>query len=324
MNRIFKLVLVLLIVCLAAGIANAGSLIAAGYNCHDTEITMAPGAFIGGFDVLPGGDFVINDGRSIRVVSYEGVDKGSLFTFDKPVYGSFVRYNNGKLYFGESSAGRMWTMSLNGDSAISLLTLPSNFDLDFRGDTPWIVADNSIYKLDEANKTLTQMIQMDGYSGPIAFDAAGNLSYSPSYYPDGTAIFQWTSAQLDGIKPGNPLLKGDASLLANLTGSYGMTYLPDGSIVTTNNTDTCLNLFDGGSVSTLATFNDEIGMFPFLTFTRYNKEAKGISTTLSWYDEDFNSHTVIATLVTPEPSSIMALCSLIGLAASARLLRRGK
>ena len=85
--------------------ANASVLIGHGYTCTDTAITMPDFAFLGGFDLLPNGNFVINDGYTIREVDHSGKDVQTFFTFPQPVMGSFVRCDKGTLYFGESSTG---------------------------------------------------------------------------------------------------------------------------------------------------------------------------------------------------------------------------
>jgi len=330
LSKLLRTITTALLATLTCASANAAALYAPGLNTIDLEIAVPVGAFVGGFDVLPGGSYLVNDGRAIREISPNGAGEHALYTFPAPVWGSFVRYNpsDGKVYFGESSNGdiRAFTYADPADAAF-VTNIPNNFDMDFGGGLPYVVASNafwtssSIYLLDQTGNDL--IATCDGPSGPLAFDAAGNLIYIPASYDVTTQIVRWSSSQIAGAIGPASLARIDAEALATVEAAYGSAFDSTGGLMFTNNglAPKSIQVYKDGAVSTFATFVQPGGLYPFISVVRENPAAGATCALVSWCDADWTSHTVISSMAVPEPSSLGAFLSLIGLAASAKLLR---
>lgn len=327
MRNLLRILTIAVLACVICAGAHAAAMYSPGLNTIDLQVAVPAGAFVSGFDVLPNGHCLVNDGRSIREVS-PSTDR-TLYTFGGPVWGSFVRYNpaDGKVYFGESSSGGIFAFSYTdpGDAAL-VANIPNNFDLDFRNGQPYVVASNafwtesSIYALGETGSDL--IASSDGPSGPLAFDADGSLVYIPASYGPTTQIIRWSSAQVADALGAGALARADAAVLAAIEGSYGCAFV-DGRLMFTNNavTPNAIQVYEGGAVSTFATFAQPNALYPFVSLVRKNSATGAVCALVSYYDSNWNSYTVISQMAVPEPSSIAVWCSLIGLAASAKLLR---
>lgn len=326
MSNLFRiLTIAALAVTIRAG-ANAAAMWAPGLNTIDLEIAVPAGAFVSGFDVLPNGHYLINDGRAIREVS-PGGDR-ALYTFAAPVWGSFVRYNpaDGKVYFGDSSHGDIFALSYTNPSDVALVTnVPNNFDMDFRQGQPYVVGsadwtNSSVYVLQDTGAAL--IATCDGPSGPLAFDSEGSLVYIPANPGGSTEIIRWSSADVAEPRSTVAISRSDAEVLTATDAGYGSAFI-DGRLMFTNNgvSPKAIQVYKDGAVSTFAMFVQPGGKAPFLSLVRENPATGAICALVSYCDSNCNSYTVISRMAVPEPSSLLALCSLIGLAGSAKLLR---
>jgi hypothetical protein len=323
-----SIILLALLLALACVTANAAALYSPGLNTIDIALSFPSGGFVGGFDVLPNGNYLINDGRNIREISRTGQPDTTLYTFTSSVYGSFVRYNpsNGKVYFGESSNGVISAFTYTNPSDVAAITtIANNFDIDFRNGLPYAVgcdsswSHSSIYLIGGSTNDLIATCL--GPSGPLAFDSAGNLVYIPASYDVTTSIIKWSSAQIAGAIGPSSLTGASATPLATIESGYGSAFNSTGGLLFTNLATNEIQLYNGGTPTTLATFVAPGGTWPFISMVRENPVTGAISAVVSYTDTQ-GSHTVISQMAIPEPSSLLALCSLIGLAGSAKLLRR--
>jgi len=333
MNKLARISLFVLAVVLTCAAVNAAALNAPGFRTTDIEVTLAPGGFVGGFDVLPNGHFIINDGQTVREISQAGQADQVLYTFESPVYGSFVRYNaaDGKIYFGESSTGAISKFTYSNPADVSLVTtIANNFDMDFRNGQPYVVASDSgwsnskIYLIGGSSDDL--IASCIGPSGPMAFTSAGDLIYIPASYDITTQILMWKSAQIAGAIGPTSLTWASAEPLHLIEAGYGAALDSAGRLLFTNNSvgPAAIQLYDGNAVNTFATFAQPGGTSPFISIVRQNATTGEYSAVVSYWDAGV-SHTVISTMTpVPEPSSLLALCSLIGLVGSAGLLRRSR
>jgi hypothetical protein len=306
---------------------NAAAMYAPGLNTIDLEVTVPAGAFVSGFDVLPNGHYLINDGYAIREVSPTG--SSSRYSFATPVWGTFVRYNpaDGKVYFGDSTNGDIRAFSYADPGDVALVTnIPNNFDMDFRQGQPYVVGsadwtNSSVYVLQDTGAAL--IATCDGPSGPLAFDSEGNLVYIPASYGPTTEIIRWSSADVAEPRSTVAISRSDAEVLAAADAGYGSAFNSSAELMFTNNgvSPKAIQVYKDGAVSTFATFVQPGGLYPFVSLVRENPATGAICALVSYSDPNWNSHTVISQMAVPEPSSLVALCSLIGLAASAKLLR---
>lgn len=319
---------------LAAG-AGAGVLSApAGYVCVDTVLDMPVGAWFGGFDALPNGNFVVADGYSIREIAPSGAAVQTLYTYPGYVYGSFVKYNpgNDRVYFGETSTGSVLSVPSAGGAAAAVTTLAYNYDLDFFGDKLYAVAGNAIYLVDEITGATDLIASAGIVSGPVIFDVEGNMIYgtgNPNWPPttNDQSIYKWSAAQVAGAVGAGVLTEADAVVIgANVDAPGGFAFDGLGRLVYSDSQVSPGVLRILGVDEPLAVSQVE-GASPWITTVRRNPADGSISAAVSWFGADWSSTTVISTLVydpvlAPEPSSVMGLCSLLGLAASSKLLRR--
>lgn len=320
----------------AASAALAGSLTAPpGYVSIDTVLDLPPGAWFGGFDILPSGGFAISDGYGVHEIDPDGTLIRTLYTYPGYVYGSFVRYNaaNGRVYFGESSQGTIRSVPLAGGEAALVATLAANYDMDFSGGRPYVVAGNTVYTVDEATGETDAIATAGSVSGPLAFDVAGNLIYgtgNPNWPPtlNDQNIYLWTASQVAEALGDTVLTADDAVVLAaNVDAPSGFAFDGAGDLFYTDSqvSPGVIRMVRGGAADVFAVTQAD-GALPWTTTIRYNPSAGGVSAVVSWFDASWNTHTVISTLVpapipVPEPSSLVLLYLLIGLAGPAKLLR---
>lgn len=331
MNSKTILALLILVAVSLASAAQAGSLsIPAGYACVDTVVNMPAGAYFGGFDILPNGNFVVSDGHTVREITRGGEDVRTLHTYADAVYASFVRYNasNGRVYFGESMNNTIMSVAASGGTASLLATLTGNYDIDFWNGNPYVVAGNSVYLIDESTGETDLIASAGLISGPLAFDAAGNLVYgtgNPNWPPtlNDQDIYQWTAAQVAGAAGEGSLTDADAAVIAsNVDAPSGFAFNSAGELLFTDSqvAPGVIRVLRGGAGEVFAT-TQPADAYPWTTTLRCDRSSGSISAAVSWFDASWNGHTVISTLTpVPEPSSMVVLCSFIGLAGSARLL----
>ena len=302
MNKTARTVIIVLTgLCISAS-ASGGLLTApAGYRYIDTAFSMPAGAWFGGFDVLPNGHFVISDGYSIRQITPAGRDVRTLYTYSSMVYGSFVKYNaaNQRIYFGESSSGAIKSISMRGGEAAEVTTLAFNFDLDFWDGVPYASAGNQVYRVDESDGSSDPVAQVGLFSGPVMFDEAGNLIYSPGdddwSTPRDQSIYRWTAAQVAGAGGGTVLGASDGIVLADNTGPYGFAIDRSGDLLFSETVfPSAIQLLSAGLVQT---FSMPVDPGCSITYIRCNAAKGSVSAAVSWYDEYWVQHTVISTLV---------------------------
>ena len=325
------LVIITCVLC-AVSIASAGSITApAGYVCIDTPVNVPASGWFGGFDVLPNGNFIVSDSTCIREINLSGADVRTIYTFDKFGYGSFVRYNaaNNDIYFGESTSNTIWSMPLSGGDASLIATLQGNYEMDFYDGVPYVVAGNSIYKLDEAVGSADKIATVGVNSGALAFDSQGNMIYGTGdsnwpMVPNSQNIYMWTAEQVASATGDGVLSGTDATIVAATVDAPSGFTMIGGKIYYTDNVASpgVLKVVQNGSADLFASTSVD-GAYPWTTTLRYNTAMGGLSAAVSWSDANWNTFTVISTLVpVTEPSSALVLCSMIGLAFPAGLLRR--
>jgi hypothetical protein len=347
MNRLTALALAAASVLIVCGGATAGSLVApAGYVCTDTPIDIPTDGWFGGFDFLPNGNLVISDGYSVREITRAGAPVRTLYTYADPdpstpdvvetTFGSFVRYNpgNDRVYFGESTFGTVRWTPLAGGADTLVATLAWNYDMDIWNNVPYVVAGNKVYRVNETTGTVEAVATAGGPSGPVIFDAVGNLIYGTGDYdwstPNDQNIFMWTSAQVAGAGSGNVLTTASATTIgANVNGPGGFALNGLGELLYTDSVGwpASIKALRNGVPETFAETYVP-GQYPWTTALRFDAATGDIAAAISWSvytGGKWVTSTVISTLTpaapVPEPSSLIAVCSLIGLAASSKLLR---
>ncbi len=129
----------------------------------------------------------------------------TLFDFGATVYGSFVRLDGLKIYFGDSTAWSIRTFDLNTSTASLLATVIGNYDLAIGGGFGWLSAnpaaatyeaENEVVKLNLTTGVTTTVLTSSDYSGPVAMDETGALFYGANQYGAGGDIFKYSAAEL--------------------------------------------------------------------------------------------------------------------------------
>lgn len=172
-----------------------------------------PGAtFLAASATLSGGEIVVFDGWTVSVYFDDGSIQRELTSFQQFVFPSFVHIDPTESYalVGESSNGHVMQVSLTATSAPEpLAILPFNYDAAFESSTHALVSaatcgfgcGNEIWRVDLFSGALELVVEVDGASGPLALDPAGNLYYgtSPSQFPPPpkpTRVLRWSAAEL--------------------------------------------------------------------------------------------------------------------------------
>jgi len=154
-------------------------------------------------------------------------------SFSAPTYGAFLTIAGTTAYYGDGSY-----IYASSTTAISPTQTPNtisamngNYDLAFSGTTPFVSANvtgtsNYVYTLNPGTGSYQEILNTDGdYSGPIAFDSAGDLIYGTSgaaVIDGGTDvnIYVFSKASVNGaIASGTALTLANASTI--ITGSGG-------------------------------------------------------------------------------------------------------
>lgn len=224
--------------------------------------------------------------------------------------------------------GNVYSFTYSNPSDLgTFANVANNFDMDFRNGLPYVAAADNfwqnsyIYKLDGSTTDL--IAQAAGPTGPVAFDNAGNLFYIPATFDGPTNLIEWSSSQVAGAFGSSSLAESSAQVLAGIEGGYASTFNSDGGFLFSNNNlaTSEIQIYKDGAVSKFAGFAEPGGKYGYISLIRVNPVTNAICAVTSWYDTSGASHKVISSLAVPEPSSLLALCSLIGLVGAAKLLR---
>lgn len=127
----------------------------------------------------------------------------SLFNYGAALFGSFVVVQGGKVYFGESSSNTIRSVNLDGTSPALIATVINNFDLAFSGSNAFVSANPDTTFNNPQNKVSTlnlstgaTQVVLDAtpdFSGPVEFDASGNLIYGVAKSSIG-GIYRYSAA----------------------------------------------------------------------------------------------------------------------------------
>jgi len=278
--------------CAAAAMAARGAsaqVADPGYGLD--ELTIAPpNAFLGGFEVLANGNWALYDGTSVvELSSVDGSFVQSLFTPQGFTFGAFLTRSpdGATLYFGDSSANQIWAIDLATQQATPVLSVNFPFDLAFdpqgRGFVTWSAGfgqGSHVSLCDFANGTLDDVVDSPEASGPLAFDADGDLwtalpdfsSFPPK--PGATELIEVAKGDLDaavGATSYDALL---APVHAQLDGAYGIALDDAGDVVVSDSNYGTLIEIDAqtGAQRQLAWAGVRVGFL----FVRYVDGAHGV------------------------------------------------
>lgn len=240
-----------------------------GFQAQAVQAAPA-GSFPAGLDVLPNGHVALFDGTAVVEVDPDtGQVVQPLYTPTGSVFGSFVAVDPAgqNLYFGESSNGTITRVPLGGGSPQVLATIAFNYDAAFSpaGDlfvagAPIAFGTTQVYRVDLQTGTLDLVLDATGASGPIAFDAAGNLYYgenSASFPapPGQQSLYRFTAAQVaSAIGPTNLTLADGQALIPGLTVTSDLVIDEHGNLILSDSSAGTIDRFDpqGNALGTVA------------------------------------------------------------------------
>jgi len=161
--------------------------------------------------VFTDGSILIFDGSNTSHRSADGTILRDYGTRPSSVFASFVRVDEaaGLAYIGESSFGTISELDLDTGTSRLLNTLAFNFDLAFDvvpglayvTGSPAGFGANALYRLDLVSGALSQVAQLDGFSGPVEVDGAGNVVVSVDlgifpFPPDSVKLVRFDSVEV--------------------------------------------------------------------------------------------------------------------------------
>lgn len=226
-----------------------------------------------------------------------------LFDYGAPKFGSFVRLNAGKLYFGESSSGTIRVRDLGLGTTATLATVGFNYDLDFGGGLGWLSANpgsagSKVFKLNLSTGATTQVLGSSDFSGPVAMDAAGQLYYGATgFTAAGGNIYRYSSAEANAgglsLDAGHVWGPSSGNAYFDLDATGGL-FQTDSATVKRFDLATASTTSVGSSVDTIGNLASASGVLA-LAITNYGSFATSAD----------DQSAVFA--VVPEPQSAMLL-----------------
>jgi hypothetical protein len=291
------------------------------------------GSTITGMAAAPNGDlFYLEQGASSTQLFRRSLSDGyasatSLYNLGTGVFGSFVVWESGTVFFGENAVGSIFALDSNL-TVDPLGTLAGNYDAAFRGGSLYLSHNpggfspqNKVSRFDlVADGTGGLMLGTadlildtpDDYSGPIEFDAAGNLFYGGSGAFARPNLFRYSAAEVASAFGAGTTLSLDIShqYLANGNNAYlafdGATSLWQSNYSAINRIDTTTP-----TSTPIATSSESIGHLDFKNTTLY-AAVTNFST---------NRSAVFAVTPVPEPGSAIVLFGALSLFAHRRFRR---
>jgi len=288
-----------------------------------SSYTLAPGgAFVGGLESLANGNLVVYDGAAVvEIARADGSFVRTIFTPPGAPFGAFLRLapDLNRLYFGESSSGYVWELDLAGGTAniVASLVFPYDLAFDPQGN-PYVsyatsFSDSHVAAIDFTTGIQDDVIDFADPSGPIVFDAAGNLYTASTHVPgwppppDAATLYFFDAAELAGALGPSVLTAADGTVLGNLDGASSLALdEKEDLIVTDPNGGRAVQVTPAtGRKETIALAD----AFSFLGYVVFAKGTRGAfepwqpeeAGTLLVTETDFFSFNVLATIAPRRP-----------------------
>lgn len=184
------------------------------------------GTIFGLARTLANGDVITFDGETVARVQADGTPVATLAVLGGDYFPGAFAIDPSETFaiVGESSNHDVFKVDLAGGGASLLTTLTNNFDAVFEDADHVVIsanlgggfADNDLVRVNVQDGSTETLAQLDGPSGPVAFDAFGNLLYATqSLVGDPADVLLWTAAQVEAaVLTATPLTELDAFVLA--------------------------------------------------------------------------------------------------------------
>jgi hypothetical protein len=301
-----------------------------GFKLFDST----PGFTITGMGIGPAGEifyiesdsaFTLN-ARLFKRSPLDGYASATpLFDFGSAIFGSFVAFNGGRVFFGESSTGVIRSINPDGTGVDPLGSVAGNFDVAFTGGSLYLshnpggfTAQAKVSKFDLTADgggglmlTPADLIidTPTDYSGPVEFGPGGALFYGGSGSFGMPNLFRFNAGEVAAANGAGPTLTLDAPHLFLANGANAALAFDGVDGLWHTNFGTLDVIDTDTSVSTpVGTTSDSIGPLDFTAGILFANVTKS----------SFDRSSVFA--VVPEPSC--ATLALVGLTALGTRRRR--
>jgi hypothetical protein len=209
-------------------------------------------AVVGGFDMDTSGNLYYfgapedntSDSQIIEETAASDYQSATtIVDYGTATFSNFLKYHDSALYYGDSAGnfGNVNSTTLPVSSPVSptvIANMPGNYDFAFSGATPFVsaditgaatfAADNEVDELDLATGNYKKILGTADNSGPIAFDASGDLLYGASGFTGIGGIYLFTAAQVsNAFTSGTALRLSDGNEIINNTGNSGFALVGD-------------------------------------------------------------------------------------------------
>lgn len=174
---------------------------------------------------LSSGELITWDGVRVTRESADGGSQAVLFQLPDSDWAGILAIDPTESFAiaGRGTGiGELYRVDLISGGGTYLLDLVFNYDANFSPEG-WLGISapsdvggfNGIHRFDPATLGLTEIVRVPGPSGPLDFDAVGNLYYAPATMtfpspPDSQAIDLYLASDLAALAPGEVLLEDDA------------------------------------------------------------------------------------------------------------------
>jgi len=273
-----------------AAAAAAAQQITPGYQAASLPVA-APGDLVGGFEVLPNGNYALFvNGGVVEVDKDDGSGVQILFIPPtRPQFGAFLRIDptGGTLYFGESHFGDVWAIDLATRDGAVLTNVVFPYDMDFdsagRAYLAWSAGfglGSQVSVVDLASGALSDVLVSAEASGPVRCAADDGLWYArpdTSSFPpppQSTVIYRFTKSELEAALKSGPWTDTDGEVVAALDIAYGLARDASGDLFATDWLNDRIYEVDAetGAVTTLL---DDQGSFVSFSYVRHVAETRG-------------------------------------------------
>jgi hypothetical protein len=313
-NRL-KLTAVVVAILGAAGQWGAAASVPRGYRSSHTDLTIP--TWFGGFDYLPDGRLILSDSEDVSILDEQGT-KTVVAHFQEPgLFGSFVKASPDGIaaYVGESSVGTISRVDLNAGEVRQIghgtenvvATVELNYDLEFdpqgrafvSAATPVTWQPNRLLLVNLKTGESDLIATVQGNSGPLAFDAAGNLFYSTStsYPPQPVeSVILFSQSQIDrAIGEGHVTEAYAETYASGIFGFSDMEFDDNGDLFGVTSSGNIFELSGGGGTVVARSFTtvspDAFGatVVRFFGGARHFEAYYENGGTLTFLESDFGS-----------------------------------
>ena len=214
-----------------------------GYEACAGEVLFPVEQFVGGLAYAPDGSLLVYVDAELVRWSPDG-DRSALTVFNPPVLGSFLTVGptGDTVFLGDSSAGNIYAVPLDGSRRSLVDHVAFNYALVFddqgRGYVSTGANERQEIVLFDSDPELAPrpiVVNIPGFSGPVAVDDAGSLYYGTAdFFASSQVLQRFSRGQLDAAVSGDPIDFTDGEEVAGGFGGFNQMVFHDGALIYTD------------------------------------------------------------------------------------------